>query len=186
MAYLDSANRFNLTTSAPLSSTVTPQVGDWPRLSLREREVVLTRLEREAVMLARIDRKASLKPSGFLQKVGSFLFGIRQAAGLADPRLEALRRFAVAVAHDTGASVAREQQQLRELGLSEHQIARAADLASTHRRATAHTLPMQLIFFLLVACAYLFVDRYFESGIISLVTVVIPALPLWTMIAPRG
>ena len=185
MAYLDLAERFDTTILAHQSASAIPGAADWPHLSISEREVVLSRLDREAVMLARIDRKASLKPVAGLRRLAGVVFGTKQSNALADPRLEALRRFAVAVAYDTENSIAREQRHLKELGFSDRQIARAADLASTHKRARSQGLSMQLAFFLLIAAACLFVDRHLQSGIMSLVTVAMPAMPVWALIAPR-
>lgn len=55
----------------------------------------LTPLERQVVLIAARDGRASVRRSGPARRLCDRLLGIRRANTLADPRLEALRRFCV-------------------------------------------------------------------------------------------
>ena len=59
----------------------------------------LGRQEWSVVELARNESLWTLNPDGLLQRIGRALFGIRQPLALANPTLEALRRFALVAWH---------------------------------------------------------------------------------------
>lgn len=83
----------------------------------------LTAIERATVALSLGDPIASVKPQGWFSRSGLsiLLFGPRRTFMLANPRLEALRRYAVLFRHaDPEAAAAR--QSLREGGYSAGQI----------------------------------------------------------------
>lgn len=84
MAYLDLA--FDLPRAALAATGVVPR-----------HDVVshVAPLERQVVQLARFDGRASLRAPGRLETMMGWLFGGKRANGLADARLEALRRYAV-------------------------------------------------------------------------------------------
>ncbi|WP_066719052.1 hypothetical protein [Sphingomonas pituitosa] len=52
-------------------------------------------LERQVVQLSRLDGRATLRAPGRIDALIGLLFGGQRTNGLADPRLEALRRYAV-------------------------------------------------------------------------------------------
>lgn len=120
MAYLDFRNQ-DMTESVALA----------PRLS---RPKALTPLERSAVMLARIDPVSSLDDPGLRYAVADFIFGPDKVNRLADPRLEALRSFGVAVAHGRDDLAAREEARLLSLGFDRALVGEARILALTWRR----------------------------------------------------
>lgn len=70
----------------------------------------LGRQEWSIVELARNESLWTLNPNGLLQRIGRTLFGIRQPMPLANPNLEALRRFALIAWHrgSVGAAQLRE------------------------------------------------------------------------------
>lgn len=88
----------------------------------------LSALERKAVMLGRLDPLSSLHDQGFRQKLRDLLLGPDRTNPLADPRLEALRRFAVAVAHQRDDMIGREQARLSALGFTNSQTGEARAL----------------------------------------------------------
>jgi hypothetical protein len=70
----------------------------------------LGRQEWSIVEFARNESLWTLNPNGLLQRIGRTLFGIRQPMPLANPNLEALRRFALVAWHrgSVGAAQLRE------------------------------------------------------------------------------
>jgi hypothetical protein len=85
MAYLDHSSAFAMAGAVPVAA---PQdVADF------------TPLEWNVVALASQDRLSSLREPGVVSRMLTGLFGLERQAGLADPRLEALRRFAVNAWH---------------------------------------------------------------------------------------
>jgi hypothetical protein len=174
MAYLDlNATDLNFTIGRSLALTVD--------------RLALSNIEREAVMLARFDSAATLHAAGRVRRLASRLFGLPKRNGLADPRLEALRRFAVAVAHDSAASIARERSQLQTFGYVEDQISRAQSIAARFRpkaRASNGAITAMLFAIGLAVGTWL-VNRYFDDPMVSFVTVMTISLPVWTTVA-RG
>ncbi|NIJ34121.1 hypothetical protein [Sphingomonas oligoaromativorans] len=121
MAYLE------VRTSGAAPASVHPRTVGHPRDGLDDRE-------RSALMLARIDGKETLRGSCRLRRLSQVCFGLPLRPNtLADPRLEGLRRYAVAVAHDTDPAAQREREQLICLGFSERQILTAARVAIPFR-----------------------------------------------------
>jgi len=87
MAYLDLA--FDLPRAA-IAAAAAPAA--MPR---HDNVVRLAPLERQVILLARSDRASSLRQPGRIDAALGWLFGWKPASKLADPRLEALRRYAV-------------------------------------------------------------------------------------------
>ncbi|MDG2535726.1 hypothetical protein P6144_18845 [Sphingomonas sp. HITSZ_GF] len=58
-------------------------------------EAVLSPLELQTLQLSQADGRATLRAPRRMERLGGLLFGSRRVAGLANPRLEALRRFAI-------------------------------------------------------------------------------------------
>lgn len=78
----------------------------------------LTALEQSVVALAAMDSRRSTSPPGRLSRVMSWMFGGRPANQLADPRLEALRRFVVLVRTNRRAELPSSADALRAAGFS--------------------------------------------------------------------
>jgi hypothetical protein len=146
----------------------------------------LSSVERETIRLARFDRASSIRRVGRLRKVAARLFGLPVRSALADPRLEALRRFAIAVAHDTQSSVDREKSELRSFGYTCGQIGRAEGLAARYRRQPSNTIGHLLALPVGIAGGMWFVDFYLGNLLVSFITTTTVALPIWTMFAPSG
>jgi hypothetical protein len=174
MAYLDlNASDLSFTIGRSLAPTVDRSA--------------LSNIDRAAVMLARFDSAATLHAAGRLRTMASRVFGLPKRNGLADPRLEALRRFAVAVAHDSPASIARERSQLQTFGYAEEQISRAQSIAARFRpKARASNGAITAVLFAIgLALGTWLLKRYFDDPMVSFVTVMTISLPIWTTVA-RG
>lgn len=58
-------------------------------------EAALSPLELRTLQLSQADGRASLRAPRRIERIGAMLFGSRRVSGLANTRLEALRRFAI-------------------------------------------------------------------------------------------
>lgn len=92
------------------------------------RQVTLSQLERQVVTIARTDTLASLREDRRVRWVTRKLTGSRCSNKLADPRLEALRRFAVIAHHDPAAIDDAEIGRMRQAGFSVSQMDEACEL----------------------------------------------------------
>ena len=90
-----------------------------------------TPLERTVVSLSLCERASSLRTPGRFGVRLARLFALRRANPLADPRLEALRRFAVAARLRTGRALARERTAFLGHGFSSSQADRVRLAVST-------------------------------------------------------
>ncbi len=117
MAYLDLA--FDLPRTAMAANSAAPR-----------HDVVsyVAPLERQVVQLARFDGRASLRTPGRLATVLGWLFGGTRANGLADARLEALRRYAVMFRLQGDALPQAETEQLRRAGFVGEAVAEIRQL----------------------------------------------------------
>lgn len=79
-------------------------------------------LEWQVVQLARIDGRATLRAPGRVAMVLRWLLGGKPANGLADPRLEALRRYAVMLRLRGGALPQAETDRLLHAGFAREAI----------------------------------------------------------------
>lgn len=91
------------------------------------------RAEWQVIMIAQKDGLASLSEPGWLVRLASRLFGGRVTRPLADPRLEALRRFAVLAWHYSYALPASAIEGVRSMGYSDEQLELALAKISTSR-----------------------------------------------------
>jgi outer membrane protein len=91
----------------------------------------LTNLELAAIALARTERLSSLKPAPCLWR---HLFGIRSSTPLANPKLEALRRYAILYRLRGTALPETECERLREVGYSLRQIEMIECLVAPQRQ----------------------------------------------------
>lgn len=76
------------------------------------------RNEYQVIEIARRDSVWSIRPRSKVVRLVGHLFGIRPQNPLAAPRLEAIRRYAVAARADTGNSHDRERQLFEEAGFT--------------------------------------------------------------------
>jgi hypothetical protein len=74
------------------AATAAPRIGASSSVSP---DPVFTTTEHHAIAVARGDGRWSVHPRTLLTRLAGALFGVRPPNPLADPRLEALRRFAV-------------------------------------------------------------------------------------------
>jgi len=148
----------------------------------------LSATEREVVKLARLDKTASLKPTGRLYRMAQATFGLPSRPNrLADPRLEGLRRFSVAVAHGGSAMIDREEAQLKALGFSDGQVASAAALASGFRRRRSSTaMGIYASLSATTGGTFLWFERYLGDPQISFILALVVALPVWAIASPRS
>ncbi len=107
-----------------------------PAVDPRTYPTGLSQVERAAVLLARSDDLAS---TGGVKagRLKSFVFGGGRRNALADPQLEGLRRFAVAVAHDKHILAEWERAELIGSGYTHFQLDEAAEIAESFRRAAS-------------------------------------------------
>lgn len=147
----------------------------------------LDALERGAVMLARTDGKGSLRRWGHLQRLSAFFFGLsRRPNLLADPRLESLRRYAVAVAHDTDRTAAREREQLVALGFSDDQILTATAMASGFRKKPVQGLWSAAVLAILIGGVCWGINQYLEDWLIALVFAMAVTVPVMAATGQRA
>lgn len=82
----------------------------------------LSALQRQVVGVALCDTLASLGEDGRMARAARLLFGRRRSPKLADPGLEALRRFAVLVRHAPGSLDGAEIERMHAAGFSDRQM----------------------------------------------------------------
>ena len=91
----------------------------------------LTALERLVIALSHNDPATSLKPQGPLAR---WIYGrSARPLSLANPRLEALRRYAILHRTDAGTLARQEAEQLRLAGYDQHRIAQIDRLLAPYR-----------------------------------------------------
>jgi hypothetical protein len=88
----------------------------------------LSALERQTVLLSRGDRVSSVRKPGRAGRMLRALFGFEPVRGLADPKLEALRRYAVMYRAKRQALSEHEHQTLVAAGFTTAQAASARSL----------------------------------------------------------
>jgi len=163
-------------------------LGSYPiaaRLAPRQVAPRLNGSERAAVMLARKDGVASLNASGRVSKIFEFAFGFRSPNKLADVRLEALRRFAIAVAHERQRLIEWERNELRLLRFAESQIEEAASIAAQFRRAGLQGGWIYILFGLFLTGCFEAARSALGDAWLALTLITLAGLPVWAMIAPR-
>ncbi len=128
MAYLDFTTHDLTGFAHPAMTPASPTAG-------------LSDLERKAVMLAAIDPISSIPDPGFRRRIRDLLLGPDKLNPLADPRLESLRRFAVALVHRRHDLATREEGQLTALGFAPSRIGEARALARELALSVLHPWP---------------------------------------------
>lgn len=96
MAYL----QFDTPQAGPAPAIAFTPAIPLPKAEVDEPAADFAHLEWSVVALASAEPMSSLRGPGLIAGLLSSLFGIRSAAGLADPKLEALRRVAVIAWHN--------------------------------------------------------------------------------------
>lgn len=167
MAYLDFAADPYFETSARIATPA-------QRLSAQERLVVV---------LSRSDPLWSLRPRQAHSRVLRFLFGIEAPHQLADPRLEALRRYAVTY-RLRDASVSEAEEEAVRAGFSGGQLAQIRNMTDgarvSHRRGPADR-PIMLGLLALAALLALYdatawLSPRLDSSLIAFVLVAVALL----------
>jgi len=127
MTYLAEADHYadqdTILDAAPVPATAEPQ---------------LSALEWSVVAVARNDSLASLREPGRLGMAMAALFGTRQNPRLTDPRLEALRRFAVLAWHHGYTLPVSEIKAFMKAGFSADQFETLLASISRGRAARPH------------------------------------------------
>ncbi len=89
-----------------------------------------TAVELSVIGLARVDGLATLRPRNWLTRLAERLFGLGRPNQLADPRLEALRRFALIVRNHRGDPPQGEINRFLAAGFSARAAIALSSLAS--------------------------------------------------------
>ena len=150
----------------------------------RQDVALLTRAERQVVLLARRDTPSSLRKPRHLGRALRWLFKLETANRLADPRLEALRAFAVQTARSRKADLA----SLLEQGFSPAKIEQARWLASSLRRPRGRTARAVQFAIAGVAAAltYTTTETYLGDATMTAILSALVGLPLLSLVAGRA
>ena len=105
-----------------------------PRIDMRD-HASFERTEWQVIMIAQKEGLASLSEPGWLSRLMIRLFGGAVPRPLADPKLEALRRFAVLAWHHSYALPVSAMEAVRTAGYSESQLELALARISRSRGA---------------------------------------------------
>lgn len=150
MAYLDLADMLANAARAPVPTTMPRRDASEPShpclaaIAARATDAVavpapaptLSTLEWQVVTIARRDRLSSLKAPGLLARATALIFGVRGTnPRLANPRLEALRRIAVAAWHKSYRVPADEIRRFLAAGYSTDQLEMLLDHIGRGRAA---------------------------------------------------
>jgi hypothetical protein len=152
----------------------------------------LDRLERDVLLLSRGDTRWSLHPPGPARRLVARLFGRAAPNRLADPRLEALRRFAVLLRRHGPRLRAEEEARLVAAGYDAGRIAQARRLIASEPRRRA---PLRAVDLLMLAVLLLMAIGSFELvagevgdrmiGAILLTVAMLAFAPIATLPDPR-
>lgn len=96
----------------------------------------LSDLDRTVIALSRRDPRSSLVAPGRFRKIITYLFSLRPPNALADPRLEALRRFSVMLRKQRPRLPEEERLRLAAAGYSSAAIDEARDIIEREFAAT--------------------------------------------------
>lgn len=131
LAYVNPVDRKNAIMPPPVA--IVARDSDAPIVSSADEK--LTAIERTTIALSLGDPIASVKPQGWFSRSGLaiLLFGPRRTFVLANPRLEALRRYAI-LFRDADPEAAAAGETLREAGYSAGQIEEIGRRSAPTRR----------------------------------------------------
>ena len=135
---------------------------------------LLQRVERDVLLASRRDRVSSLGGEAPLGRWNARLFGIRASNRLADPRLEALRRFAVLLRSRGEGLPSAEQARIVAAGFSPMQVAEIRRLIEAERsprrmRWKRDYLALIALAFAVEAAVFRLASAYFSDGMVGFV-----------------
>ncbi len=164
MAYLDLQHDLLFATPAQR------QVADRPIQPL------LSRAERDVLTLSRRDSLSSLKASTPLRRFGAYVFGLRGPNALANPRLEALRRYVVLLRHRCDRMAKREIGRLIGESFTPVQLAEVRRLialemarARSTRQRRQWTAAALVAALALQVLLYRFLTAYLNDGLLGVI-----------------
>lgn len=99
-------------------------------------EAALTSLELRTLQLSQADGRATLRAPRRIERLGAMLFGSRRMSGLANARLEALRRFAILYRLDGARLDSAEVARAEAAGLSAVMLDRVRHIVDGWPRRT--------------------------------------------------
>jgi len=151
---------------------------------------LLQRIERDVLLASRRDRPSSLERAGRFGGWIGRLFGFAPVNRLADPRLEALRRFAVLLRRRGDRLPASEETRFRAAGFSPAQVAevrRLIDGARAPRRKTwkRRYLALVALVFAVEAVIFRLASAYFSDGLVGFaftLTMLVAGMPLFGLL----
>ncbi|PXA87771.1 hypothetical protein DMC47_31330 [Nostoc sp. 3335mG] len=151
---------------------------------------LLQRVERDVLLASRHDRSASLKRPGPIRRWIGRLFGFAEANRLADPRLEALRRFAVLLRRKGDRLPAPEESRLLLAGFSPTQmieIRRLIEGENPPRRPAwkRRYLALVALVFAVEAVIFRLASAYFSDGLVGFaftLTMLVAGTPLFGLL----
>ena len=148
-------------------------------------------IERQVVLLSRSDTAASLAARTTVSRISAMLFGIGAPQRLADPRLEALRRYAVM--YRLNGDDAAETDAARAAGYSDGELAQARGLLDRIRGTAPNTGgrlarlmgSLALLGGLTTASALALID-YFDSEALAIILTGVGLASLLSLFAERS
>lgn len=135
-------------------------------------EPLLQRVERDVLLASRRDKVSSLgRKTPLGRRIGRML-GLQTANRLADPRLEALRRFAVLLRRRDDRLSATEQARLVTAGFSPLQVAEVRRLIEAERaprrmRWKRRYVAVAALVFAIEAVIFRLASAYFSDGLVG-------------------
>lgn len=151
---------------------------------------LLQRIERDVLLASRRDRLSSLEKAGPLGRWIGRLFGFEGVNRLADPRLEALRRFAVLLRRRGDRLPAQEEARIRAAGFSPAQVAEVRRLIGAEhppRRKSwkRRYLALVALVFAIEAVIFRLASAYFSDGLVGFaftLTMLVAGMPLFGLL----
>jgi hypothetical protein len=152
--------------------------------------LLLQRVERDVLLASRQDPSSSLKSKGPIGRWMGRMFGFEDPNRLADPRLEALRRFAVLLRRRGDRLSASEETRIFVAGFSPAQVAEIRRLVEDERAPRRRTwkrrvLALAALVLAVEAVIFRLASAYFSDGLIGFVftlTMLIAGAPLFGLL----
>jgi hypothetical protein len=150
---------------------------------------LLQRIERDVLLASRHDRPSSLERTSLLGRWIARLFGFETSNRLADPRLEALRRFAVLLRRRGDRLPRCEEARIAAAGFTPTQVSeirRLVDGNRPPRRAfwQRRYLALVALIFTFEAVIFRLASAYFSDGLVGFaftLTMLVAGTPLLGM-----
>jgi len=164
-----------------------------PRFAVRAPTLaapLLQRVERDVLLASRRDRPSSLKRPGPVGRWIAHLLGFEEANRLADPRLEALRRFAVLLRRRGDRLPGSEETRILVAGFSPAQlieIRRLVEGENPPRRPAwkRRYLALVALAFAVEAVIFRLASAYFSDGLVGFaftLTMLVAGTPLFGLL----